>query len=66
MSPSVVRAMTIVASPDQTSPVGGDELDLQLVVARVGHQRLFWISAHFCSTSSRPPHMKNACSATWS
>src|SRR6478735_8806121 len=45
-------------------PVGRDELDLQLV--SVSHQRFFWISAHFCSTSSRPPHMKKACSATWS
>ena len=45
-------------------PVGRDELDLQLVAVR--HQRFFWISAHFFSTSSRPPHMKKACSATWS
>ena len=29
-------------------------------------QLFFWISAHWRSTSSRPPHMKNACSATWS
>ena len=29
-------------------------------------QRFFWISAHWRSTSSRPPHMKKACSATWS
>ena len=50
-----------LARPDLA--VGRDELDLQLVVS---HQRLFWISAHLRSTSSRPPHMKNACSATWS
>ena len=29
-------------------------------------QRFFWISAHWRSTSSRPPHMKNACSPMWS
>ena len=40
--------------------VRGDELDLER------HQRFFWISAHWRSTSSRPPHMKNACSPTWS
>ena len=35
-------------------------------VAGARDQRFFWISAHWRSTSSRPPHMKNACSATWS
>ncbi len=39
-----------------------DELDLEVL----GHQLFFCISAHFASTSSRPPHMKKACSATWS
>ena len=48
------------AAPDHA--VCSDELHLKCV----RHQRLFWISAHFASTSSRPPHMKNACSATWS
>ena len=47
-----------LALPDLA--VGGDELDLER------HQRFFWISAHWRSTSSRPPHMKNACSPTWS
>jgi len=32
----------------------------------LSRQRFFWISAHCRSTSSRPPHMKKACSATWS
>jgi hypothetical protein len=33
---------------------------------RPSGQRFFWISDHWRSTSSRPPHMKKACSATWS
>ena len=48
--------------PRPHDAVGGNQLDLQCVC----HQRLFWISSHFLSTSSRPPHMKKACSATWS
>ena len=50
-----------LAGPDLA--VGRDEGDLH----GVGHrQRLFWISSQRRSTSSSPPHMKNACSATWS
>ena len=37
-----------------------------LRVGSADGQLFFWISAHWRSTSSRPPHMKNACSATWS
>src|SRR5690349_15232838 len=50
-----------LAGPDE--PVRRDDLDLQDLAA---HFVLFWISSHFRSTSSNPPHMKNACSATWS
>ena len=63
MSPSTVLAMTIVASPDQTMRSAATSSTLS--ASAIGH-RLFWISSHLRSTSSRPPHMKNACSATWS
>src|SRR3546814_7948309 len=49
-----------LARPHQA--VGCYQFDSQCV----SHHRFFWISAHLASTSSRPPHMKNACSATWS
>ena len=51
--------MTIVGLSGPHHSVGGNKFDLQ---KRVCHQELFWISAHLRSTSSRPPHMKNACS----
>ena len=62
ISPSTVLALTTVASPDQTSRSAATR-DTCIVFA-IGDQRPFWISAHLRSTSSRPPHMKKACSGT--
>ena len=64
MSPSTVLAMTMVASPDQT--VRSAATSSTVSASAIEDHRLFWISSHLRSTSSRPPHMKNACSATWS
>src|SRR3954453_1576016 len=65
-SPSVVRAITILASPDHTSRSAATSWTCIRSSLTRTPQRFFWMSAHFFSTSSRPPHMKNACSATWS
>ncbi len=65
-SSSAFASSILISSARPHGPVGGDEGDLQARPDLGGHQRFFWISAHFFSTSSRPPHMKKACSATWS
>ena len=67
-SPEEQRPRDEAATPPGVGQAGcrrGDPGHRTDGARRLG-QRFFWISAHWRSTSSRPPHMKNACSPTWS